>query len=239
VAVFRKRNQDIMHPKPIIWPRAILFDFDGTLADSYAAITASVNHVREYFGLSPMTEEEVKPFVGRGLAVLLTEVAKEADLKLSLALYGEHHPKVIRSYTHLLPGARETIAAVKKRGCLVGVCSNKNASFTRDLLEFFQLSALVDVVLGPDDVPRPKPAPDMLLTALARLGVAPEEALYIGDMTVDIATARSAGIRVWVVPTGSVDQATLKKARPDRILDNLGQLPKALDELSVPDRQSP
>jgi phosphoglycolate phosphatase len=228
-----------MHPKTQIWPRAVLFDFDGTLADSYAAITASVNHVRAYFNLSTMTEEEVKPFVGRGLEILLSRVAKEADLKQSLVLYGEHHPKVIRSHTHLLPGAHETIAALKRRGCLVGVCSNKNVSFTRDLLEFFQLSAWVDVVLGPDDVPRPKPAPDMLLTALARLGVAPAEALYIGDMTVDIATARSAGIRVWVVPTGSVDQATLKTARPDRILDNLGQIMEALDERPLTDRQNP
>jgi phosphoglycolate phosphatase len=64
----------------------------------------------------------------------------------------------------------------------------------------------------------------MLLAGLQRLGVAAGEALYVGDMTVDIDTARAAGVRVWIVPTGSDDRATLERARPDRLLRDLHEL---------------
>ena len=77
---------------------------------------------------------------------------------------------------------------------------------------------------------QPKPAPDMLLAGLGRLGVAAAEALYVGDMTVDVATARAAGVRVWVVPTGSDDRAALAAAGPDRLLDSLADLPALLGE---------
>ena len=64
----------------------------------------------------------------------------------------------------------------------------------------------------------------MLLAALHRLGVSADEALYVGDMDVDVQTARAAGVRVWVVPTGSADRATLEASRPDRILAGLEDL---------------
>jgi len=111
---------------------------------------------------------------------------------------------------------------------LLAVCSNKKVAFTRALLDSLGLAPFFDVVLGPDDVPRPKPAPDMLLTALRRLGVSADEALYVGDMDVDVQTARAAGLPVWVVPTGSADRATLEAARPDRLIDGLAELARAV-----------
>jgi phosphoglycolate phosphatase-like HAD superfamily hydrolase len=84
------------------------------------------------------------------------------------------------------------------------------------------------LVLGPEDVAHPKPAPDMLQLALARLGVRAEQALYVGDMAVDIQAARSAGISVWVVPTGSDSEAALQEARPDRLLPDLTELAEML-----------
>jgi phosphoglycolate phosphatase len=127
----------------------------------------------------------------------------------------------MREHTRLLPGAREVVVALKGAGRLLGVCSNKKVAFTRELLDVFDLARFMDVVLGPDDVPRPKPAPDMLLAALHRLGVSPGQALYVGDMDVDVQTARAAGVSVWLVPTGSADRASLEAARPDRIVEDL------------------
>src|SRR5262249_50485781 len=92
----------------------------------------------------------------------------------------------------------------------------------------FGLAPMIDVVLGPEDVARPKPAPDMLLLGLERLQINAAEALYIGDMVVDIETARAAGVAVWVVPTGSNDRATLEAGRPDRLLESLQELPSLL-----------
>jgi phosphoglycolate phosphatase len=212
--------------------RAVLFDFDGTLGDSYPAITASVNHVRAAHGLPPLGEEEVRRHVGRGPAYLLEHTVPGADLAVDWPRYRAHHPSVLESGTRLLPGAAEAVAAVKGRALAVGVCSNKPRAFTRRLLEYLGLAEQVDLVLGPEDVARPKPAPDMLRTALARLGLQPEQVLYVGDMVVDIETARAAGVRVWVVPTGSEERGRLQEARPDRLLRDLN----GLAELASPVR---
>jgi 2-phosphoglycolate phosphatase len=204
--------------------RAILFDFDGTLADSYPAISASVNHVRAVHGLPPLEEAEVRRHVGRGPVYLLTHTVPGADPVVDVARYKEHHPSVMHAGTRLLPGAADAVKAARTGRRRVAICSNKPRAFTRDLLEYLGIAGFIDLVLGPEDVARPKPAPDMLREALVLLQVEPSAALYVGDMTVDIDTARAAGVRVWVVPTGSDDRASLEQARPDRLLRDLAEL---------------
>src|SRR5262249_2656845 len=107
-------------------------------------------------------------------------------------------------------------------------CSNKPVAFTCELVAYLGVAPYLDVVLGPEDVARPKPAPDMLLAALPRLGLPAREVLYVGDMVVDIQTARAAGLAVWVVPTGSEGAAPLARGRPGRLLSGLGELPGLL-----------
>ncbi len=204
--------------------RAVLFDFDGTLVDSYGAITASVNHVRSLHGLAALGESEVRRHVGRGMLHLLQHTVPGFDLEVDAARYREHHPSVLRSGTRLLPGAAEVLETFHSHRTKLAVCSNKPNAFTRELVAILGLSEFFTAVLGPDDVQRIKPAPDMLLAALNKLRVKASEALYVGDMVVDIETARGAGVDVWVVPTGSNERAALEAARPDRVLDNLLQL---------------
>jgi phosphoglycolate phosphatase len=204
--------------------RAVLFDFDGTLADSYPAIAASVNHVRAHHGLPPLEIDEVRKHVGRGPPYLIAHTVPGADIERSVVRYRAHHPSVMREGTTLLPGAAEAIRFLKKNGLRVGVCSNKPRAFTVSLMEHFGLSADFDVILGPEDVRKPKPDPEMLRLALARLKIECEEALYVGDMAVDIQTARGAGVAVWVVATGSDTGETLRAAGPDRVLRNLAEL---------------
>lgn len=207
---------------------AILFDFDGTLADSYAAIAASVNHVRATHGMSPLAEDEVRRHVGRGLRHLLVHTVPDSNLEADIARYQAHHPAVMYSQTVLLAGAAESLRFASAQGLRVAVCSNKPRQFTRLLLEHLGVAGDIDAVLGPEDVPRPKPAPDMLLAAIERLGVPADRAVYVGDMTVDVEAARRSGILVWVVPTGCEDRSMLETARPDRILASLFDLPRLL-----------
>ena len=214
--------------------RAVLFDFDGTLADSYPAIAASVNDIRSGHGLPPLPTDEVRKYVGRGPAYLLESTVPGANVTQSLARYRAHHPSVMRSGTHLYPGTVEALATLKHWGLRLGVCSNKPVAFTRELLGFFGLAPLMDLALGPEDVPRPKPAPDIIKMALTRLGVAAEDTLYVGDMVVDIQTARAAGVAVWVVPTGSDDCSALQAGQPDRMLHDLRELPACLQQATPP-----
>jgi phosphoglycolate phosphatase len=152
------------------------------------------------------------------------------DNAANVAAYRAHHPSVMRTGTRLLPGAAEALRALHAPpfGLKLGVCSNKPVAFTRELVAFLGVADCLTLLLGPEDVARPKPAPDMLLAALARLGLSAGEVLYVGDMVVDIETARAAGVRVWVVATGSEAAAALDRARPDRRLHDLGELPALL-----------
>jgi len=203
---------------------ALLLDFDGTIADSYSAIAASVNHVRAAYGLPQLTIAEVKVHVGRGLHYLLQQTVPGANLEADAALYRAHHPTVLEHGTRLLPEVGKTLADLHRHQVKIAICSNKPVAFTRTLVKQLGIDSYLSDVLGPEDVPQPKPAPDMLLAALKRLDVDASNALYVGDMTVDIETARAAGVAVWVLPTGSDSRENLVAANPDRILNHFSEL---------------
>jgi 2-phosphoglycolate phosphatase len=215
-------------PPPAHRPATVLFDFDGTLADSYAAITASVNHVLAARGLPPLAEAVVRGKVGFGLHQLMHDLLPGSDAEENARLYRAHHPTVMISHTRLLPGARELLAALHAESIPMGICSNKPSAITKQLTAALDLDRYFGTVLGPEDVARPKPAPDMLLVGLRQLGGTAERALFVGDMTIDIETAKSAGVAVWVMPTGSHDEATLKAAGPEGFFADLHAIRQSL-----------
>jgi 2-phosphoglycolate phosphatase len=215
-------DNDFMNPLQLF--RAVCFDLDGTLVDSYAAIAASVNHVRAQHGLAPLSVTEVKQFVGRGPEYLLQHTVPGCHYESDYASYREHHPTVMIEKTFLLPGAVEALQTLHNQGRRLGLCSNKPRLFSQELLRHLQIDPWLTAVVGPEDVPRLKPAPDMLVLAMTRLGVSREQTLYIGDMAVDIQTARAAGVTVWVVPTGCEEATALQAAKPDRLLRDLHEL---------------
>jgi phosphoglycolate phosphatase len=205
--------------------KAALFDFDGTLADSFAAITSSTNHVRARYGLPPLPEVEVRTYVGYGLARLMADLVPGAPVDEAIAVYREHHERVMIPETRLMPGVAETIPELANRGLRLGVCSNKRVEFTRDLVRALGLGDYFACVLGPDDVgQRPKPDPAMLLEGLNRLQVSAADAVYVGDMVVDVQTAKAAGVPVWIVfPDGS-DPSVPVEWGADRVLRSFVEL---------------
>jgi phosphoglycolate phosphatase len=116
-------------------PRAVFFDLDGTLIDSYDAITSSVNHVRRNRSLEPLTVDEVRSKVGHGVEKLLRSTVPGTDLASDIPLYKEHHQVACVQYTRLLPGAVELLDLLAKHGIGVGICSNKPKGFTRLILQ--------------------------------------------------------------------------------------------------------
>lgn len=204
---------------------AALFDFDGTLADSFAAITASTNHVRESYGLSLLPVSEVRGYVGHGLANLMRDLVPSAPTSDAVALYRIHHQGVMFALTRPMPGVARTIPELARRGLRMGVCSNKRVEFTRQLVESLGFGPHFTCVLGPEDVgDRAKPDPAMVLEGLRRLGVSSTEAVYVGDMDVDVQTAKAAKVPAWLVTGGALDERAAIAARPDKVLTDFAEL---------------
>lgn len=179
--------------------RGVLFDFDGTLADSFEAIAHSVNHVRLVNALPELKFDEIKRNVGHGLDHLMRKMLPGSDLEQAKIAYHEHHKKHMKQNTRLYPYVLDFLEKLKTSGILMGICSNKPVGFTVDLVQHLGIDHYFKVVLGPEDVPAPKPAPDMLWEAAKRLVINHAELVYVGDMDIDIKASNAAGIEAWIV----------------------------------------
>lgn len=206
----------------------VLFDFDGTLADSYPAIASSVNHTRERFHMAPLETEEVKRFVGRGPQHLLGNTVPGVPVDQAYQIYKDHHPTVLSTGTVLLPGTWSVLEYLHGNRVNQGICSNKPRMFTEQLVVFLKVAPFFQLILGPEDVKNRKPAPDMLVEAIRRASVPTEKVLYIGDMSVDIQTGRGAGVHVWAVTTGSETSEEVAAARPDRLFSSMEEILAAI-----------
>lgn len=209
--------------------RAMLFDFDGTLADSFAAITASSNHVRQSYGLPALPETEIRTLVGHGLRQLMETLCPGENTDEVIERYRAHHSGVMLTQTQLYPGVRDTLQSLHQRGIRMGVCSNKAVAFTKQLVEALGLATLLTEVLGPEDVGVPKPDPAMLLEGCRRLGVSTKETIYVGDMTVDVLAGNAANIPVWLVHVGQAGNDDPRQAGPAKVFDHFSDILKAVE----------
>jgi len=207
-----------LSPRPF---RAVVFDLDGTLLDSYAAIHDAVAHVQRSMGVPEWTEEETRRRVGRGLEVLMGEAVGPERRAEGVRLFSERYEASGPEATRLLPGADDVTRALRERGVGLAVASNKPGVFSRLLLSHLGIAERFGAIHGPDDGFPPKPAPHMVFMALALLGVKAADSLYVGDMPIDVLTAGAAGLPIAVVPTGSSTREELLAAGPDTLLERL------------------
>jgi phosphoglycolate phosphatase len=211
-------------------PAAVLFDLDGTLADSFAAIARALNLALADHALPGHDLAWVKRHVGRGAAELLRDAVGEDPRSERLQAvgtsFGGHYRAIYLDETPPLDGASAVLAhAWERTGGRVAVVSNKYAALCRGWLEHWGLAPFVAVVLGPDVTGVHKPHPGAVLPALGAFGVGPADALLVGDMAVDAATGVNAGIPVVAVRSEDVDPGTLLAAGALAVIDRLADLP--------------
>jgi phosphoglycolate phosphatase len=204
--------------------RGVIFDFDGTLIDSYQPITDSLNHVRQAHGLPPFALDEVRGMVGHGLETLIATAIGPAAVGEGVRLFREKYATLCREQTTILPQVRETLEELDKRAYQMGIATNKPSYFARDILKALEIDHLFAEVIGPNDVERPKPDPEMLEIMMMRLGLGADEVVYVGDMPLDVEVARRAGVAVYALPTGSASREALLGSRPDRMLHKFSDL---------------
>ncbi len=212
--------------------RAIVFDLDGTLVDSYGPITASLNAARATRGLPPVSEDQVRLEVGHGLESLVERHLGREHVERGVQAFRDAYARLYAAGTRPLPGVPEIPRRLHARGLRLAVASNKLAKFGRPIVAQVGLADVIPVVLGPDCGVPTKPSPEMLELALRELGVAPAEALYVGDMPLDVESARRAGLRHFVIPTGSADRATLLATPGACVLDDLAAVEAQIESVA-------
>lgn len=184
--------------------RAVLFDFDGTLADSAPDLAAALNRMRTKRGLEPLAVDATRAYVsmgGRGmLRVGFGMTPDDAGYTTMrdefLALYAE----ATCVHTRLMSGMREVLAELERREIAWGIVTNKAMRFTERIVPALGLAPAC--VVGGDSTPHLKPHPAPLLLAAQKLNLAPESCIYVGDDLRDVQAARAAGMRSIAVDYG-------------------------------------
>lgn len=195
--------------------KAIIFDLDGTLLDTLTDLRNSVNAALVQHGFPARTTDEVRRFVGNGIATLAARAipngtdnpAYDAVLADTRAFYAQK----AREHTKPYDGIPELLAELHKNGYLLAVVSNKpDAQVKKLCAEFF--GAYISVAIGQKEGVPLKPAPDPVLAALCALGCTASDAIYVGDSDVDVLTARHAEIPCISVLWGFRDRNVLEQA---------------------------
>jgi phosphoglycolate phosphatase len=188
--------------------RAVLFDLDGTLVDSHRDIANAVNDVLVAFGLEPHPAATIRGMVGEGATVLLARALgphAEALIGPARERFAAAYRARLTESTTLYPGIAAVLEALRGAGIPWGIATNKPAAFTGPLLEALSFARLgMGAWASADEVDAKKPDPAVLRLALERLGVraAPAELAYVGDMALDVRTARRLGAHALGVAWG-------------------------------------
>ena len=207
--------------------RAVLFDLDGTLVDSYDALTEAVNYARRQHGLHELSAVRIRDFVGDGLEKLLQRAFDNERVPRSVQdAFETRYDEICCEESKVLADVEATLAELDDAGVVMAVCTNKPTSFSKKILDFLQLSPYFCAIVGPDLAGARKPEAQHVLHTLAATSCAPGEALFVGDMPVDVHAARNSGIDVAVVATGSSTSDALRAAAPDHFLERFSDLLK-------------
>jgi 2-phosphoglycolate phosphatase len=208
--------------------RLVIFDLDGTLVDAYKAVAESINYMLQQIGCPPADEEKIKRSVGWGMRPLIVTFAGEEKADEAVSIYRQHHARALKSGTAFLPGAQELLYRLKKKRYKLAIASNRPARFTHIILKHLKVAALFDHVLCGDEISDPKPSPVMLQQILRKFALSPEEALYVGDMTIDVQTGHAAGVRTVTVITGSSDREEIARLKPLKIMEHISEVEEIL-----------
>jgi phosphoglycolate phosphatase len=212
-------------PEASLRYRAVLFDLDGTLVDSYAALAEAVNYARRQHGLDPLGETRIKQFVGDGLDRLLQRAFETSKVPNGVQeAFESRYDEICCSESKVLEDVETTLEHLAALQVEMAVCTNKPTFFSRKILEALGLARHFRAIVGPDLAGARKPDAKHLLRALEATGVCTTEALFVGDMPIDVQAARNSGISAAVVPTGSSSTDQLRAANADHYLARFSDL---------------
>lgn len=210
--------------------KACIFDLDGTLTNTLESMTYSVNLTLEEMGLSKITKDQCRLFVGNGARVLIEKSLKAAGdtdasrIEEGMEIYGRIFDRNCTYHVTPYEGIPEMLKALKDKEIHLAVLSNKPDRQTVKVVKAIFGEELFDYAQGQKEGIRRKPEPDGVWYLMEQMHVSKEECLYIGDSEVDAATGRNAGLKTIGVLWGFRDRKTLETAGADDLIDRPDEL---------------
>ena len=202
----------------------MIFDLDGTLIDSKLDLAYAVNATRAHMGLGPLDIELVSSYVGSGAPVLIrralghraSEIAAAEALEFFLEYYRDHK----LDHTRLYPGVKETLDRLHRVGKYLAILTNKPVGPTKGIVDGLGIASYFFQVYGGNSFEFKKPHPVGVQTLIAESRVPHERTMMVGDSSIDVETARNAGVRICGVTYGFAPE-TLQDPAPDLLADKI------------------
>lgn len=222
-----------------IWPRAVIFDLDGTLADTAEDLATALNAGLTEVGLEPFPADKVRLMVGGGLAALMERALKARDatldeaererlLKRLYTLYAQNPVDKSRPYE----GAEAMLKTLQDAGIVCGVCTNKPQPIAEQVLRGLKLADRIAYVQGGDTHLPQKPDAAPLVHVMEKLGARPAQTVMVGDSTADVQATRSAGLAGIVLVSHGYSKLPASELGGDVVIDSLPELPRSLAVLA-------
>ncbi|AWB23186.1 phosphoglycolate phosphatase [Methylobacterium currus] len=222
---------------PDALPPIVVFDLDGTLAETAGDLIGTLNVILEREELPPVAVSQARELIGAGARALiqrgfaaggreLMPDRLDALFRVFLAHYGEN----LCNVSHLFPGVVDSLDRLEEAGYRLAVCTNKPEDHSVRLLELLGVKARFAAICGRDTFPYFKPDPRHLTETIAQAGGDPARAVMVGDSRTDVATAKAAGIPVVAVPFGYTD-VPVEELEPDVVIQHFDALYEAVRRL--------
>jgi phosphoglycolate phosphatase len=211
--------------------RLATFDLDGTLADTRHDIANALIRAIVDQGLRPPTVDKAIASIGWGAPALVVSALgsdQQDAVDRVQAAFREDYRRNIVVDTVIYEGIPALLTELRDRGVHLAVATNKPGALTRLLLKELDLARFFDHVIAPEEVRRPKPAPDMLLELIRRCSVRADETVMVGDMETDVESARAAGVRAVLLTVSGFHRPAELLAAADDVAASVTELSELL-----------
>ena len=214
--------------------KIVIFDLDGTLLNTLDDLADSTNFALSKFNYPPRTIEEVRQFVGNGVAKLIERAIPEGknnpNFEKCLAIFKENYAQNMYNKTAPYNGILDMLANLKSKGLKIAVVSNKFDLAVKELCQKY-FNGYIDFAAGENEAAgiKKKPAPDTVLEVLKEFNLKPNEAIYVGDSDVDIMTAKNSDMPCISVTWGFRDEKFLLSYDATILIDSPDEIYRHLD----------
>jgi len=213
--------------------RLVMCDLDGTLIDTAPEIADAVNDTLAQCALPLVTSQQVRDWIGHGTRTLLTEalastqgrtvqaIQADPDLPRIAGIFDGHYQQRCGTRSQPYPHVVEVLDRLRAHGVHLAVITNKEGRYTDTVLRAHRLQAHFGLVISGDTLATKKPDPAGIAHCLSHFGVPADQSLFVGDSSIDAATARNAGVAVWLLPYGYNMGQPIAACQPDRVIEDM------------------